>query len=137
MSDRLKGKVCIVTGTGGSMGRAAALMFARQGAKVVGCDVYPESAEETVEMVRGEGGDMVSLSRCDLTDPASCAKLVDLAVSTYGRVDVLFNNAGRNAGSTPLDEYDVDLWNAVVATNLTGVFLCTCLLYTSPSPRDS
>lgn len=75
------------------MGRATALMFAQQGAKVVGCDVHPESAEETVEMVRASGSEMVSLSRCDLTDPASCARLVDLAVSQFGRVDVLFNNA--------------------------------------------
>jgi len=121
MSDRLKGKVCIITGTGGSMGRAAALMFARQGAKVVGCDVYPESAEETVEMVRGEGGDMVSLSRCDLTDPASCAKLVDLAVSTYGRVNVLFNNAAM-AYFGWIDQISDDDWHRTIDQEVNLVF---------------
>ena len=61
MAGRLAGKVCVITGTGGSMGRAAALTFAREGASVVGCDVAVESAEETVKLVREAGGEMVSL----------------------------------------------------------------------------
>ena len=76
MPGRLSGKVCIVTGTGGSMGRATALAFAREGASVVGCDVVVEPAEETVELVRAAGGEMVSLQPCRLTDPADCAALV-------------------------------------------------------------
>lgn len=93
MTLRLSNKVCIITGTGGSMGRAAALMFAQQGAKVVGCDINSQAAAETLAMVTQQGGDMVSMCPCDLTDPASCAALVDLALKNYGRVDVLFNNA--------------------------------------------
>ena len=93
MSDRLKNKVCIITGTGGSMGRAAALMFAAQGAKVVGCDINHDAAQSTVDSVLSAGGQMVSMSNCDLTDKQHCAQLVELAISTYGRVDVLFNNA--------------------------------------------
>ena len=96
MSGRLSGKVCIVTGTGGSMGRATALTFAREGALVVGCDMAVEHAEETVEMVEAAGGEMVSLQPCVLSDPAECARLVDLAVSRFGRIDVLFNLAGRS-----------------------------------------
>jgi NAD(P)-dependent dehydrogenase (short-subunit alcohol dehydrogenase family) len=96
MPGRLSGKVCIVTGTGGSMGRATALTFAREGALIVGCDVAVEPAEEILEMVEAAGGEMVSLQPCVLSDPAECARLVDLAVSRFGRIDVLFNLAGRS-----------------------------------------
>ena len=93
MSDRLAGKVCVITGTGGSMGREAALTFAREGALVVGCGLYADDTEETVRLVREAGGTMVSMHPCDLTKPADCKALVDLAVQTFGRIDVLFNNA--------------------------------------------
>jgi NAD(P)-dependent dehydrogenase (short-subunit alcohol dehydrogenase family) len=90
---RLSGKVCVVTGTGGSMGRETALTFAREGALVVGCDVSVEPAQTTVEEVRGAGGEMVSMQPCHLSDPADCQALVELALSAYGRVDVLCNIA--------------------------------------------
>src|SRR5450432_2398146 len=93
MSPRLSGKVGIITGTGGSMGRQAALAFAREGASVVGCDLNVEAAEATVQMVRNAGGTMVSLHPCRLSDPADCKALVDFAVRTFSRIDVLFNNA--------------------------------------------
>jgi len=93
MSGRLSGKVCVITGTGGSMGRAAAMTFAREGASVVGCDLNVDAAEATIAMVRDAGGTMVSLQPCQLTNPADCQALVDFAVRTFGRIDVLFNNA--------------------------------------------
>ena len=92
----LAGKVCVITGTGGSMGRATALTFAREGASVVGCDVTVEPAAATVEMVRAAGGQMVSMQPCRLTDPAECGAFVELAVSEFGRIDVLFNLAGTS-----------------------------------------
>ena len=95
MPGRLEGKVCVITGTGGSIGRATALTFAREGASVVGCDVSVESANATVEAVRGAGGEMVSKQPCRLDDPADCQALVELALGTFDRVDVLFNLAGR------------------------------------------
>src|ERR1700741_4692087 len=93
MSGRLSGKVCVITGTGGSMGRAAAMTFAREGTSVVGCDLNVDAADATVAMVRETGGTMVSLQPCQLTNPAECQALVDLAVRTFGRIDVLYNNA--------------------------------------------
>ena len=93
MSSRLSGKVCIITGTGGSIGREAARTFAREGALVVGCDLTVDAAQATVDMVREAGGTMVSLHPCHLTKPADCQSLVDLALTTFGRIDVLFNNA--------------------------------------------
>jgi len=95
MSNRLAGKICVITGTGGSIGRAAALAFAREGASVVGCGLVVNDAEAiaTAEAVRSAGGQMVSLQPCDLSRSADCQALVDLAVRTFGRIDVLFNNA--------------------------------------------
>ena len=95
MAGRLAGKVCVITGTGGSMGRAAALLFAREGASVVGCDVVTGPAEETVKLVHDAGGTMVSLQPCLLGDPAECARLAGFAVSEFGRIDVLYNLAAR------------------------------------------
>jgi NAD(P)-dependent dehydrogenase (short-subunit alcohol dehydrogenase family) len=92
---RLEDKVCLITGTGGSIGRATAMAFAREGASVVGCDVSVEPAESTVEIVRGAGGEMISMQPCRLDDPGDCQALVELAVRAYGRIDVLFNLAGR------------------------------------------
>jgi NAD(P)-dependent dehydrogenase (short-subunit alcohol dehydrogenase family) len=75
------------------VGRATALAFAREGASVVGCDVNVAAAEGTVEMVRAQGGTMISVQPCHLTEPSKCQALVDLAVRECGRIDVLFNNA--------------------------------------------
>jgi NAD(P)-dependent dehydrogenase (short-subunit alcohol dehydrogenase family) len=96
MTGRLAGKVCVITGTGGSMGRAAAIAFAREGASVVGCDVTVEQAVATVEMVHAAGAAMVSLQPCRLSDPAECARLAELAVSEFGRIDALYNLAARS-----------------------------------------
>lgn len=93
MSRRLLGKVCIITGTDGSIGREAALIFAREGALVVGCGLQVDPGEATVEAVRAAGGTMVSLQPCDLTKPGDCQGLINFAVRTFSRIDVLFNNA--------------------------------------------
>ena len=124
MSDRLADKVCIITGTGGSMGRATALLFAREGGLVVGCDVATESAEETLEMVRAAGGEMVSLQPCRLSDPADCAKLVELAVNEFGRIDVLFNLAARSHFSR-LDDFTDEEWEAAQKDEVDLVFYLT------------
>jgi NAD(P)-dependent dehydrogenase (short-subunit alcohol dehydrogenase family) len=76
MSGRLDAKVCIITGTGGSMGRAAALTFAREGALVVGCGLHTDDSAETVQLVRGASGSMVAMHPCDLTKPEDCRALV-------------------------------------------------------------
>ena len=110
MAGRLSGKVCVVTGTGGSVGRASALIFARKGASVLGCDVNAETTEATVEMVRAEGGKMISLQPCHLTKPSECQTLVDLAVREFGRIDVLFNNAAM-AYFNWLEDITDEEWN--------------------------
>jgi NAD(P)-dependent dehydrogenase (short-subunit alcohol dehydrogenase family) len=75
------------------MGREAARAFAREGASVVGCDLTVDAAQATVALVRAAGGTMASLQPCQLTKPTDCQALIDFAVRTFGRIDVLFNNA--------------------------------------------
>ncbi len=124
MAGRLSGKVCVVTGTGGSMGRATALTFAREGASVVGCDVVVEPAEETVALVEAAGSEMVSLQPCVVSDPADCARLVDFAVSAFGRIDVLFNLAGRSHFGRVENVTDED-WDAARRDEVDVIFYPT------------
>ena len=106
------------------MGRATALTFAREGALVVGCDVAVEPAEETVELVRAAGGEMASMQPCLLTDPAECAALVDLAIQTFGRIDVLFNLAGRSHFGRLENVTDED-WDAARHDEVDLIFYLT------------
>ena len=124
MPGRLEGKVTVITGSGGSMGRATALAFAREGALVVGCDVVVEPAEETVKLVHDQGGQMVSLQPCRVTEPAECARLVDLAVSEFGRIDVLFNQAARSHFS-PIETFSNEEWDAARQDEVDLVFYLT------------
>jgi NAD(P)-dependent dehydrogenase (short-subunit alcohol dehydrogenase family) len=106
------------------MGRATALTFAREGASVVGCDLAVEPAEETVELVRAGGGEMVSMQPCRLTDPADSAALVDLAIQTFGKIDVLFNLAGRSHFGRVEDVTDED-WDAARRDEVDLIFYPT------------
>jgi NAD(P)-dependent dehydrogenase (short-subunit alcohol dehydrogenase family) len=124
MTARLAGKVCVITGTGGSIGRATALAFAREGASVVGCDVTVGAAVATVDMVRAAGGQMVSLHPCQLNDPSQCAGLVDLAVSEFGGIDVLFNLAARSHFSR-LEAFTDEDWDAARRDEVDLVFYLT------------
>lgn len=118
---RLEGKVCLITGTGGSMGAAAALAFAREGACIVGCDVVTERAVSTVEAVKTSGGRMVSLQPCDLTSIEQCEALVRLAIDEFGRIDVLFNNAAM-AYFGPVDQMPVEDWHKTINEELHLVY---------------
>jgi NAD(P)-dependent dehydrogenase (short-subunit alcohol dehydrogenase family) len=124
MMRRLEGKVCLITGTGGSMGRASAIAFAREGARIVGCDVVSDRAREAMEAVRDAGGEMVSLHPCDLTKLEDCDALVDLALSTYGRIDVLFNNAAM-AYFGAVDEMPVADWHRTIDQEINLVYYLT------------
>jgi len=118
---RLAGKVVVITGTAGGQGRAAAELFAAEGAAIVGCDVKADEAAETERLVQAAGGRMVSLQPCDLTDPDAARALVDLAVGEFGRVDVVYNNAGRPAFA-PIDAMTDEQWRFTIANELDSVF---------------
>lgn len=124
MGGRLKGKVCVITGTGGAIGRASAVAFAREGGLVIGCDVNAESAEETLEMVRIWGGEMISLHPLNLVEKAECSRLVEGALDAFGRIDVLFNNAG-NFHHGWISDHDDSFWFQTIDEELNIVFnLC-------------
>jgi NAD(P)-dependent dehydrogenase (short-subunit alcohol dehydrogenase family) len=86
-------KVVLITGTGGGLGRVAAQTFAREGAKVVGCDIKVDANNETVELIGRAGGEMTGIAPIDLTDPEQARKMVEDAVAAYGGLDVVYNNA--------------------------------------------
>src|ERR1700722_1568347 len=93
MADRLARKVALITGTAGGQGREAALLFAKEGARVVGCDLKAEEAQETVEMVRAQGGAMTSMAPVDLGASAAARAWVAAAAAVHDGFDILYNNA--------------------------------------------
>jgi NAD(P)-dependent dehydrogenase (short-subunit alcohol dehydrogenase family) len=121
MSNRLEGKVCIITGTGSGMGRAAALLFAQQGAQVVGCDVNTATGQATLDMVRRQGGEMVSLQPCNMAVRTDVDRLMALAEKTYGGVDVLYNN-GSMAYFAWLPDMTYEAWSNTLREELDLVF---------------
>ncbi len=122
MSGRLAGKVAAITGTAGGQGRAAALLFAVEGARIAGCDVKREEALETAAMVAAAGGDMISSQPLDLTEEAAVKTWVDGVVAHFGRLDVLYNNAGT-ALFDPLEEESYEDWQATLRNEVDLIFL--------------
>ena len=120
---RLADKVTIITGAGGGMGRVAARMFAKEGAKVVVAEFSAAAGQETVDLIRADGGD-ATFVKVDVSKDADARAMVDHAVATYGRLDCLYNNAGvmPEADHSVVDT-EVDVWDAVMAVNVRGVYL--------------
>ena len=117
---RLDGKVCVITGAGGGMGREAAILFSQEGASVCAADVNLEAAEETVSMTRDAFAQQV-----DVADEASVKAMMDATVERYGGIDVLYNNAGISpADDASVLDTSVEAWERVQAVNTRGVFLC-------------
>jgi NAD(P)-dependent dehydrogenase (short-subunit alcohol dehydrogenase family) len=123
MAGRVENKVALMTGGGSGIGRATALLFAREGAKVLVADYNAEGGERTVKTIRDAGG-MAIFHTTDVSNPQDVDGLMHKVVETYGRLDCAFNNAGIEGqmGNTP--ECSLENWNRVIAINLTGVFLC-------------
>ena len=120
---RLKDKVALITGAGSGIGRASALLFAREGAKVVVVDVRDEAGEETVHLIREGGGEAVFV-HADVSRAQDARAMIAKAEEAYGRLDVLFNNAGIfHPRDGSILETDEDVWNQVIDVNLKGVFL--------------
>ncbi len=118
-----KGRVALITGASGGIGRATAITFVGAGYNVVLAARRAEALEETA---RAAGApERVLCHPADVTDAASVERLFDAAVARFGRIDVLFNNAGIFSPSVDMDELPVEAWKAAVDTNLTGPFLCT------------
>jgi NAD(P)-dependent dehydrogenase (short-subunit alcohol dehydrogenase family) len=121
MGLRLHNKVCVITGTASGMGRAAAKLFAAEGANVVGCDVNAAAAQQTQDEVKKSGGKMISVQPCDMTSRADVEGLMRLAAETYGGIDVLYNN-GSMAYFAWLTEMSYEQWSKTLREELDLVF---------------
>jgi 3-oxoacyl-[acyl-carrier protein] reductase len=119
---KLSNKVAVITGAGAGFGRACSLLFAEEGAKVVVADINKEAARETVEMIKKKGGEAVSVE-ADVSKATSVAAMIKAAVDAYGKVDVLFNNAGIPQLPTPVEDLDEGLWDRIMGVNLKSIFL--------------
>jgi NAD(P)-dependent dehydrogenase (short-subunit alcohol dehydrogenase family) len=128
-------KVAVVTGAGSGIGRAVALGLLDHGYSVVLAGRRAELLEQTA---RESGSSRARAVATDVTDPESVRRLFTVTRETFGRLDLLFNNAGINVPNVPLEELSVEQWNSVVNVNLTGAFLCTqqaFLLMKAQDPR--
>jgi len=121
---RLKGKVAIITGAGSGLGRAAALLFAREGAKVVVAANREKDGEQTVKSIKEAGGDAI-LVRVDVTKASDLEKAVKAAMDKYGKLDIMLNNAGTPGPGKLIADITEEEWNRALSVNLTGVFLGT------------
>lgn len=117
------GKIAIVTGAGSGVGRAVALTLQKNGYNVVAAGRRAAELEKTVSMAEGAGGHLIAVPT-DVTQPLAVKELFAAALKEFGRVDVLFNNAGMSAPGVPMDELTFEQWSSVVNVNLTGSFLC-------------
>ncbi|RLG40077.1 MAG: short-chain dehydrogenase [Thermoproteota archaeon] len=119
---RLEGKVAIITGAGSGIGRATALLFAEEGAKVVICDIA-ESGAEVCKEITERGGEAIFI-KVDVSKAKDVAYLIEKTIERYGRLDVLVNNAGIPSSGTVLDITEAE-WDRVLDVNLKGAFLCS------------
>jgi A-factor type gamma-butyrolactone 1'-reductase (1S-forming) len=120
----LEGKVALITGAAGGIGRASALIFAREGARVVLGDRAVEALAETAAQVAQQGGDAAFLLT-DVTSRKDIAALVQLAITRHGRLDCAFNNAGIPGAMQPFAEHTDEQYDQVMDTNVRGAWMCT------------
>lgn len=118
-----EGNIALVTGGANGIGRAAAIAFAREGAKVAVADIAAEQAEATVAAIKANGGEAIFV-RADMLDPSSIQAMVATVVDKWGGLDVAFNNAGHRGGETDAVECDLQEWDLVMNLNLRAVWLC-------------
>jgi NAD(P)-dependent dehydrogenase (short-subunit alcohol dehydrogenase family) len=117
-------KIALVTGAGSGIGRAVALALLADGFHLALAGRRPEPLQALVEEIRSQGGEAIAVPT-DVRDPASVDALFATVEEVYGRLDVIFNNAGINAPAVPMDELPVENWLNVINTNVTGVYLCS------------
>lgn len=118
---RLAGKIALITGSGSGIGKAAALLFAQEGATVIVNDLDAKKGEETVQEIVEMGSKGIFI-QADVTDPASVHAMVEQTIAAFGHIDVLFNNAGIS-GVGALHEVEPDVWDRVMSVNIRGVYL--------------
>jgi NAD(P)-dependent dehydrogenase (short-subunit alcohol dehydrogenase family) len=123
MTERLEGKVTLITGGTSGIGRVAAVVFAKEGAKIAVSGRNSDEGEKTVAMVKEAGGECIFI-KTDVSKTEEVQNMVNLTVQTYGRLDCAFNNAGVGPLYAPLADYPEEAWDNIINIDLKGVFLC-------------
>ena len=126
---KLENKVAIVTGAASGMGKAIALLFANEGAKVIVADLTAADAEEVADQIRHTGGHALGL-KCDVSDEEQVKRMVHGAIHEFGSLDILVNNAGIMDNFMPLENVTDKLWEKVMAVNVNGPFYASRLAIT-------
>jgi NAD(P)-dependent dehydrogenase (short-subunit alcohol dehydrogenase family) len=119
---QLDGKVALITGAASGIGKGAALLLAQEGAKIAVVDMDPDDIEETLSEIVHLGGEAIGLE-ADVSSPEDVKKAVDKTVSEWGRIDIVFANAGINGVWAPLEDLEPEEWDKTLQTNLKGTFL--------------
>lgn len=119
----MRNRVALITGGSAGIGKATSLLFAEKGARIIIADVAVEQGEETVRLIRKDGGEAIFL-KCDVSDAKQVKGLIDKTVSTFGCIDFAFNNAGIEGISAPTAECTEENWDRTININLKGVWLC-------------
>ncbi len=119
---KLSGKVALITGSGSGIGRATAILFAKEGAKVAVVDYVVEGGEKTVEMIKKGGGEAIFV-KADVSKSADVQNAIAATVAKYGKLDVLYNNAGIEGALAPIADSTEENFDKVISINLRGVFL--------------
>jgi 3-oxoacyl-[acyl-carrier protein] reductase len=118
---KLQGLVAVITGAGSGIGRASAVEFAREGARVVAADLNGPSAADTADQILSSGGEAESIS-VDVTQGQQVERMINTAIDKFGRLDVLYNNAGLPQAFTPFEDSTDELYDRIFAVNVKGVF---------------
>ena len=117
----LKDKVALITGAASGIGESTAMLFAKEGAKVVLTDIDEEKGNKVLEKIKQQRGEGIFI-KADTSNPSDSKKSVDKAVEEFGKLDIAVNNAGIGGAQAPVGEYAIEDWDKVIAINLSGVF---------------
>jgi 3-oxoacyl-[acyl-carrier protein] reductase len=121
---KLEGKVALVTGAGSGFGKASAILFAKEGAKIITVDIDSKTGNQTVNLIKRDGGE-ASFVQADVSKSSDSERMIKFATDQYGRLDILFNNAGIPMAKTLVEDVEEALWDRIISVNLKSVFLAS------------
>jgi 3-oxoacyl-[acyl-carrier protein] reductase len=121
---KLKGKVALITGAGSGMGRASAILFAKEGAKAAVVDIDSSSGNQTIDLIKQDGNESFSV-QADVSKLIDAEKMIKFTMDKYGRLDILYNNAGIPMAMTPIENISEKLWDRIISVNLKSIFLAS------------